>query len=422
MIKLVKIETASGRALLIVAGCICLAASFIFAKWCLADAIAAQSPSKEVAELSVALAPGDPQTHYALAVLDEKNFLPEDLAVSLGEFEKATALAPRDFRLWLAFGKARERRGDAAGAELALRKALELAPNYAQAQWTLGNVLLRRGKSDEAFAMISRAAENDVTYRMPAVTTAWQIFDGNLENIKRNIGVSANLNSTLALFLAEQKRFDEAIRVWNALPDEAKKTTLKPHGEILFGQLIAAKKYRDALLIQISLDDKSGAENFALGKIFNGGFEVEVKREKANVFDWRIADGNQPQIGFDDAQKSGGNRSLVIIYNSSDGRDFRQISQIVAVESAKKYTFGMFYKSELKTSATLRWEIVDETDGKVLATTAAIANTADWTNLKTEFTTAAETQAVTIRLARETCKSIICPIAGKVWFDDFSIN
>jgi len=422
VIKSIKLETALSRTILIIAGFLCLAAIVFFAKWCFANAIAAQAPVKEIAELSVDLAPNDPQSHYALAVLNEKTFLSEDLPKSLNEFEQAVALSPNDFRLWLAYGKARERSGDGAGAELALRKALEFAPNYAQVQWTLGNVLLRRGEIQEAFFEIRRAAESDVNYRIPAIAAAWQISGGNLAEVKQNIGDSVNLNSALVMFLAKQKRFAEAVEIWNALPAEEKKTALKTGGEALVGELIAAKQYRAALEIQTSIDDESSAENFALGKIFNGGFEADIKREKATVFDWQIADGGQPQIGFDDDQKVGGTRSLVIIFNSTDGRDFRQVSQVIAAEAVRKYTFSLFYKSNLKTSGTLRWEIVDDSNGKVLATTNPISANADWTNLKTEFVTAAGTEAVTVRLARESCKSIICPITGKVWFDDFSIS
>jgi len=422
MIKSIKLETALSRTILVIAGFLCLVAIFFFAKWCYANAIAAKAAFIEVAELSVDLAPNDPQTHYALAVLNEKTFLSEYLPKSLHEFEQAVALSPNDFRLWLAYGKARERSGDGAGAELALRRTLELAPNYAQVQWTLGNVLLRRGQIREGFFEIRQAAESDTNYRIPAIAAAWQIFDGSLADVKQNIGDSANLNSALMMFLAKQKRFAEAVEIWNALPAEEKKTTLKTEGEALFGELIAAKQYRTALEIQTSIDGESNAENFALGKIFNGGFEAEVKREKATVFDWQIADGAQPQIGFDDNQKVGGTRSLVIIFNSSDGKDFRQVSQIIAVEAVRKYGFSLSYKSELKTYGTLHWEIVDDSNGEVLAITNPISPNADWTNLKTEFVTAANTQAVTVRLVRESCKSIICPITGKVWFDDFSIN
>lgn len=426
MVKSIKLDTASSRALLSAGVFVCLLTTFYIAKWCFANAIAARAPDKKVAELSIALAPNDPQTHYALAVLNEKTFLPDDLSESLAGFERATALAPYDFRLWLALGKARERRGAAAGAELALRKASELAPNYAPVQWTLGNILLRRGKIEEAFAEIRRAAESSDGYRLPTAATAWQIFDGNLGEVKKIIGNSANLNSALAVFLAKQKRFNEAVEIWNALPAPPAagniKTARQTDGEEIFNELIAAKKYRDARQIQSSLSNESEADAITPGRIVNGGFEADVKREKASVFEWQIGDGAQPQIGFDDLQKLGGTRSLVIVFNSADGKDFRQISQTTALEFGGKYVFEMFYKSNLKTAAALRWEIVDAADEKILAATAALAERADWTNLKTEFTASEATQAVTVRLAREPCKSIICPTTGKIWFDDFSIH
>lgn len=421
MTKTFQIENALSRALLIAACLLFLTLSFFFVKWCVGDVIAARVSTEEIAELGVDLAPNDPQTHYALAVVSGKNYSPADLAQSLAEYERAVALSPHDYRLWLAYGKARERGGDAAGAEFALKKALELAPNYAPVQWAFGNVVLRRGRTTEAFAEMLRAAENDKKFRLPVIATAWQVFDGNLENVRRHIGDSAGINPALANFLAGQKRFDEAVQVWNSLSAEEKKGVYKADGEQLFGELIAAKKFRVALQVRQSLDDKPDAERFVVGKIFNGGFEMTAQRGHSGVFDWQIAEGNQPQIGPNNEQKHGGDLSLFMIFDSLDGKDFRQITQTVAVESAKKYTFQVFYKAELKTAATLRWEIADASDGKILASTNPISANADWTGLSAEFTTSTATEAVIIRLARETCKSIVCPITGKVRFDDFSL-
>jgi hypothetical protein len=94
----------------------------------------------------------------------------------------------------------------------------------------------------------------------------------------------------------------------------------------------------------------------------------------------------------------------------------------VAVEANKKYVFETFYKSELKTLTTVKWEIADAADGKVLALTEAIAAEADWTSLKAEFTAPDATEAVIIRLVRIPCNTTLCPITGKLWFDDFSLN
>jgi Tfp pilus assembly protein PilF len=418
-VKSIKIETLAARAGLLASVLIFFVCTAFFVRWYFGNSIASNTDLKEVAEFAIGLAPGDPQAHYTLAILSGKIFSPESLAQSLTEHEKAVALAPYDFRVWLELGRVRERSGDAAGAELALRKSLELAPNYSEVRWTLGNVLLRRGKTSEGFAEIRSAAESDAKYANPAIAIGWQIFDGNLGQVKQNIGNSKQTNFALALFLAQQKRFDEAIEIWNALPAEEKKTTFKETAEQLYKEMLAANKYRDALQIRSQISSLD-AEQSAVGQIVNGGFEEEVKTKDVGVFEWRIADGAKPQIGFDDAQKRGGNRSLVIIFNSPDGKDFRSVSQIVAVEAGKNYRFETFYKSDLKTSATLNWEIASASDGRVLMTSSAILPNSDWTNLKTEFI-AANTEAVTIRLAREICKSSICPISGKVWFDDFSL-
>ncbi len=418
-IKSIKIETLAGRALLLAAGLVFLVGASYFVRWCFAESMAMHTDMKDVAELTVDLAPSDPQTHFALAALTEKVFAPENLAKSLNEYEKAVALAPNDYRLWFSLGGARERDGDAAGAELALKKALALAPNYSQVKWTLGNVLLREGKTGEGFAEIRGAAQSDPAFINPAVVTAWQIFDGNLAEVRQNIGDSEEINSALAVFLAKQRRFDEAVEIWNRLPAEEKKTTLKQTGEQIYKEMLDAKKYRAAFDIRSQIDDS--AAQSAVGKVVNGSFENEVNVKDAGTFEWRIADGAKPQIGFDDAQKHSGNRSLVIIFNSPDGKDFRVISQTIPVEIGKNYKFETFYKSDLKTSAALEWEIADATDGKILAATAAASPNSDWTSLKAEFT-AVNTEAVTIRLAREACKNSLCPIAGKIWFDDFSLN
>lgn len=422
MNKSLKIDTASRRILLIAACLLCVAAVSLFVKWCFAYTIAVRAPDREVAAWSADLAPSDPQTHYALAVLTEKNFTAEDSARTQAEYERAAALAPNDYRLWLALGKARERGGDGDGAELALRQALELAPNYAPVRWSLGNMMLRGGKTGEAFAEIAKAAEFDLNYRLPAITTAWQIFDGDLNAVRRNLGDSASINFALVTFLAKQKRYAEAVQIWNVLPADGKQTVYKTDGEQLFAELLAAKKYRSALLVQQSLSEQPNAANYAVGVISNGGFEIPLAREKAGVFDWQVADGAQPQIGPNTEQKHGGDTSLFFIFNSSDGRDFRQIAQIVAVEAGKKYTFEYFYKSELKTSATARWEVADAADGVVLAAGEPISSNAGWTNARAEFTTAAATEAIIVRFVRENCKSLICPISGKVWFDDFQLK
>ena len=421
MIKSLAI-TGIWQRVLLIAGCLaCLTACYFFVEWCLGNALAVRAPEKEVAQWAIDYAPRDPQTHYALAVLNQETFLPEDLSKSLAEYEKSVTLAPQDFRLWLALGKARERSGDPAGAELAFRRTLALAPNYAEIQWTLGNALLRNGKIDEAFSEMTRAAENDANYRTPLISTAWQIFDGDPAAVRERIGNAESVKFALAAFLAGQKQFDAAVEVWNELPAENKKGIYKADGAKFLAAMLAAKNFRAALRIQQSIEDKPDGENFAVGRIYNGNFEQPLTRELVSPFDWQIGGGEQPQVGPNNVAHGGAN-SLMLIFNSTDGRDFRQVAQLVAVEANKKYTLEFYSKADLKTAARLQWEIIDASDGKVLAVTGAIPDSADWTAGSVEWTTAAATEAVVVRLGREACKSIICPISGTIRFDDISLK
>jgi tetratricopeptide (TPR) repeat protein len=418
--KTIEVKTLNGRIILIVAGLLCLITGFFVIKWCVGNALTTRAEGKQIGELSVSLAPGDPVTHYTLARLNEKTFLPEDFERAVKEYEKAAALSPNDYRLWFQLGKARERGGDSAGAEGALRKSLELAPNYSEVQWTLGNLLLRQGNSSEAFELIRLAANGNERFLDPAVSIAWQIFDGDISQLKQNIGDSSKIDAALASFLLKQERFDESFAAWNSLPVEERKTVFHRRGEEIYNQLISAGKYRNALRIWTDID--GGNKNYEIGKITDGGFEINEKQEKKSVFDWHIADGAQPLIGVDTETVHGGNLSQRIIFNSPNGADFRQVFQVVAVEAGRKYEFSMFYRSDLKTDATLKWEIVNASDGKVLTTAEPIAAKTDWANLKTDFTAPETGEAVIIRLARAACSSPICPISGSVWFDDFVLS
>ncbi len=417
----IKVNSPLQRILLIAFGLFCVIFVFFAAKWFFGNSVSTRVFQKEIAEFAIGLAPKDPQTHFAAGALYEQSFQPEDFSKSLAEYEKAVSLSPNDYRLWVAYGRAKQRNGDSAGAEKALLKALELAPNYAEVHWVYGNILLRQGKTAEAFAAIRRAVEGDTKFANPAASIAWDIFEGDLNAVKKNIGNSTPVQSALAVYLVSQKHFDEALEIWNSLPTAERKTKFREDGEKLFNELITNKKYRSALAVksQIAKDD---AKKISVGTITDGSFEGVINVDKTEVFEWEIAKGNQPNIGVSLEQKRSGAKSLAFVFNSPVGKDFRTVSQIVAVESGQKYEFQAFYKSDLETSATVKWEIADAESGKILATTNAIEQKADWKSVSASFTTSDDIEGVIIRLIRETCISADCSISGSVWFDEISLK
>jgi tetratricopeptide (TPR) repeat protein len=413
----IKIDTAWKKAALVVAAAVIIPATWFVLKWCMANSATYRADTAELAVYLTQLAPDDPRTHYVAAILLEKSFDPNDIEKSLGEFEKAAGLAPANYMFWLDLGRARERSGDAEGAESALRRTLVLAPNYSRVRWALGNNLLRQGRIDEAFTEIDRAVAGDPALANPAAATTWQFFGGDIGEIRRVIHGSSQFDSALAALLAREKRFDEAMEIWNALPADEKRTSLKETGTGILGKLLEAKKFRYAT--RVSADLGSGADK--PGLISNAGFESAVKPDGAGLFEWQIAPGLRPQIVLSTSQKHSGSNSLLLIFNSSRIEDFRSISQTVAVEPGASYELEIFYRSELKTSALFKWEIADAGDGKRIAITEPLAANAEWTPLRVRFKVGEASDGITIRFVREGCGQV-CSVSGNLWFDDFALR
>jgi tetratricopeptide (TPR) repeat protein len=417
-IRSIKINSGARKALLIAALAAAIGASYFFGKWAMADMASTHADVVEVADLAISLGPDDPQTHYAAAVLYEKSFLPEDIARGLGEYVQAATLSPNNYLLWLDLGNARGRDGDLAGAERALRIAEKLAPNYSSVQWSLGNILLRQEKTGEAFASIQKAAVANPAYAPAGANLAWQYFGGDIPRIHDAVGDSPAIVGALVPLLSGQNRDDEALSFWNALADPKMEAPFKQIGSNLAGALVAKKRYRDATRVEADIS----ADKPEIGKIGNGGFEGDIRTQAASPFEWAITDGNQPQIALTDGQKHSGGKSLVIVFSQNGTNDFRQISQTVAVEPGRAYQLNLFYKGDMQTSTSLQWEIVDGSDGKILASTSKIISVQDWTQLNASFVTPATTDGIIIRFAKNGCSPGVCPVTGRVWFDDLVLN
>jgi len=419
-IQRIKIDSLPRRICLLCALLLLILANFFFGRWALANMGASHADIVEAADLTKQWGPSDPQTHYAAAVLREKSFLPDDVAVSLKEYGEAAALSPNNYLLWLHFGNARARDGDLAGAERTLRVAEELAPAYASVQWALGNVLLREEKMDEAFQRLRKAAIADPQFAPAGANVAWQYFDGDVDRIRSAVGDSPEIIGALIPLLASEQRIDEAVRFWEGLASNKTDGQLEQVGKALTNQLIAQKRFRDAARVQ--RDISGGSSEPSLGKISNGDLESDVKAQAASPFEWVIPAGTQPQIAPTDGQKHGGGRSLLIVFNANGTSDFRPIAQTIAVEPGRKYDLSIFYKSDLQTLASVQWEIVDGSTGQVLASTGKLTAVADWTMLSASFSVPDGTDGVVLRLAKNGCTAAGCPVSGKIWFDDFLLT
>ena len=143
------------------------------------------------------------------------------------------------------------------------------------------------------------------------------------------VGQESPVDAALALTLANDKRFDDAVAVWTSIGSTANDDQLSEARSALTNDLLSAKRFIQARRV-------SASANAEVGRINDGGFERNVKLQSAGPFDWQITDGAQPQIAQSTRQPHGGERSLVLVFSSNDGSGLRQISQTVPVGPGKR--------------------------------------------------------------------------------------
>ena len=425
-VKIIRFDRGITHIYLIAIAIVCVAAAWYFIKWNFVNVVASgldtdRPELRLVADLLIQTAPDDPQAHFATARIYERTFDAADLTRSLSEYETAASLAPSNYYLWLELGKAYDRSGESTKAEEAFRRSIELAPNYSVVQWAYGNSLIRHGKADEGFALAAKAAASDPQYANPVVSTALQIFDGDVGAIRHALGDTPETNAALASVLAAGGKFDDAAEAWSKLAVEDKRTKYKTISVKLVEQLVTAKKFGLAARVAADLVPEGG-EKPSLGQLSNGGFESSIKMRGAGIFEWQIAEGPAPQIGLSEGEKHAGRFSLLMAFNTSDPAAFRAVSQTVPVVPGASYELEIFYRSDLKTTMAFKWEIADAVTGTAIASTPSIPPAADWTSLKARFTVPASSDGVVIRFVREGCGGGSCPANGKMSFDDLSIK
>jgi hypothetical protein len=437
-LKIVEARSPLVRVLLIVPVLLALFGSWYATRWYVGNFVAEYAPQisdetlsedelmamkLETALSAMKLAPNDPWTHWVVAGLKNGSIKPEDRAEVLKQYEEAVRLSPNDYRFWVSLGRARGQDGDYAGGEKALRRAVELAPSYADPRWHLGNLLLRAGRGDEAFTELRRAAEADQRLRPQIFNAAWFVYGENVDAIKDAVGGSAAARAELAVYVAGRGRFDDAMRLWSSL-SVLEKTDQRANGEAVMKALLAGKRHRAAL--EVARDLNRDASSAKVGEILDPGFETDIDATGANIFGWKVTSVPQAQIGLDESNRHGGLRSLRIAFKSPSILAFTNISQLIVVEPDTQYRLEYYVRiEELKSGGTPFVQVLDSADEtKALAASQPLPNgTRDWQVETLEFKSPPQSEAVVVRVNRASCGAdTVCPIFGLVWYDDFNLQ
>src|SRR5215831_2971539 len=162
-------------------------------------------------------------------------------------------------------------------AELELRRAIELNPNYAQARQWYALYLAKMGRHEEALAEAREAQRLDPLSLPINLTTALVLciarrYDRSISEIKRVIEMDANFAaaySTLGLAYAYRKKCNEAIAAFrkaSALAGNSPETTI--HSDTLVAYSYAASgRTSQARSLLNAIAKQPGTSPYALGMI-----------------------------------------------------------------------------------------------------------------------------------------------------------
>jgi tetratricopeptide (TPR) repeat protein len=395
-------------------------------RWLLGNTIAeaastGQNPNIELTRMGVRWAPSDPFVHWRLGVLVQREFNANNLDETARDFQSAVQLSPNDFRYWDELGRALEATGNSEGAELALRRSTELAPEYSYPRWHFGNLLLREGKLDEAFANLFRAASANAQLWPQVLNLAWQVYDGDVNRIANEACKEPGVRITFAVYLVGVKRFDDAVRLWTTLSVSDRKQ-LAPSGRELRKALFEAKQYHAALEITRDIEE-DGSEVPQPEQFSNGDFEKKIIIPVSRSFGWTIGSGVQAQMSIQ-GQAHSGLHSLRIVFSAPNKLDRINAAQTIVVQPNTQYHLECYARTEKLSSATTPViAIIDSADSTMLGSSAPLpTGTNDWQKFTIDFKTK-NGDGITVLIGRLPCSvGDVCPIFGTVWYDDFNLQ
>ncbi|HEX8709856.1 MAG TPA: tetratricopeptide repeat protein [Pyrinomonadaceae bacterium] len=392
----------------------------------------------EQADRAVALAPNDPEAHSARGFVLLNMERPEE---ALPEYERAAALRPRDYFLWLELGQALDVANDGPGAEAALRQAVSLAPSYAQPRWQLGNVLLRANRRDEAFAEFRRAASSDPSLLPGIVDLAWGSTGGDARSVEQLIRPETpTAQVALAKFFVRHGATVEAMTLFRAaggLPEQERRAVLT--------ELLNAGRFEEAYEVwrggsgaaqgaradgHISLTGGGslidGGSLIEGGSLTDGGFEGRLSRDEPG-FGWQPApDAEHLHLSLDTTGPRSGAHSLRIEFKGDADPNRAIISQLVLAAPNARYRLRFAARThELVTGGPPLITVSGRSskESRLLALSAPLSGErAGWQEYAFEFRTGEATRAVLFELKRQNCGPAPCPIFGQLWLDDFALE
>ena len=373
------------------------------------------------ANRAVSYGNSDPEVRYTRAVLFTGT---GEFTAAARELEQTIVLRPRDHNLWVELGLARDQAGEAESAIAALKESTRLAPYYAQPRWQLGNLLIRKGRYDEAFAELRGAVASNPTLLPNAIDLAYGLYGGDAAAVERTIQPqTASARFTLARFFARNGKAEDALRLFRVSGRVSDADRQK-----LLAELFAARQFPAAYEVWANNPDGTRQSNLFSGRasMIDASFEEDIRTGASTTFGWRIdRDQRAVKASLNTNEPHTGARSLLLEWSGDPQPSTAVVSQLVLVSPKKAYRLSFWVRTEdLVTAGSPIITVSEPAETERLLTYSAplVQSTKDWRRYSLQFETGTDTQAINIAVRREGCTATPCPIFGRIWFDDFVLG
>lgn len=380
---------------------LCLVATYrLIGPWRAAWITRVATGDPRVYEQAIALDPDNAEYHFLLAQIYYYSAEFFDRGRARLHFDSAIGLNPERSRYWLEASKFYEQEGEAASAQRAMQKALELDPNYAQTHWAAANLFLRQGDVERAEDALAASCRLDEGFVLESVDLAWRLH-GDAGRIVRRIlpGTSSAATIALGFFVAERQE-PAAAEVWETL----KLANLRLRDVLRYTEfLIEVGKPHQAHEVFV--------HPFGQGETavpFNGSFETDPVNAG---FDWRSSSIDHAEVRRDSTTAKDGMHSLMISFDGRGNPDFANVWQWLAVERGKAYELQLWMRTDSITSSE---GVFVEVAGRA---SEKKSGTNFWEELRIPFH--APSDLVAVRVRREASQKLDSLIRGRVWVDHF---
>jgi hypothetical protein len=366
----------------------------------------------DAARTAIQLAPNDAQAYRNFSTISN---LVGASSESLVALEKAVALRPKDYSLWVALGLTRDQMGNTVGALAAFDEAVRHAPFYSQPRWQRGNVLLRAGQYESAFKDLNQAAQSNPELIPRVIDLAWSLSQRDPTLTEKLTQIQTpKMRIAFAKLLAREGEASAAvaqIKAAGVIGDEIRRDLVQ--------ELLAKGSFREAYEVW-----KGATSSGSIGEvlIYDGGFEGPLTLNETG-FGWRAAGESKGlRLSLDNTDQNSGTKSLLINFQGESASPL--LSQLVMVEPSVRYKLNFAARAKDIVSGGPPLAIVtDASSRERLGQSTTLVKGGDgWQTVSFEFNATPKTNAVVISIEREACTTSPCPIFGSLWLDSFSME